>query len=180
MLHELFRPSKQDDGTWVFRFPLRDGAIPFVHLDDIGKSAKWIFDHPEESAGLDFKTAVEHASGETVAKAFIAVTGQPARYEDISKEQWFRDAPPGPPGYKMGGGYEGNNPNDPTLLTVEQNFGNWWNLYRRSANNKGLLKVDYAFLDRVTPDRVKSVEEWMRKVGYTGEWRSVIKHFMGR
>jgi hypothetical protein len=25
------------------------------------------------------------------------------------------------------------------------------------------------------PDRIKSLEEWMRKVGYTGEYKSVLK-----
>ena len=179
MLHELFRPTKEEDGTWVFRYPLKDGAVPFVHLSDIGKAVKWLLDHPEESAGLNLKTAVEHASGETLASAFTQVTGQPARYESATVEQWFHDRSIGPADYRMGSDYEGNTPNDPTLLTMGQNFGNWWNLYQRSAGNKGLLKADYALLNRILPDRVKSVKEWMEKVGYTGERRSVLKNYRG-
>lgn len=180
MLHELLRPTKSEDGMWVFQYPLKDGAVPFVHLEDVGKAVKWILDHPEESAGLNLKLAVEHASGDIVAKAFTAVTGQPARYEDVSKEKWFELRLPGPSGLKMGMQYEGNTAEDPTLLTVEQNFGNWWNLYQRSGGNNGLLRADYGFLDRILPDRVKSVEDWMRKVEYIGERRSVLKNYNGK
>lgn len=180
MLHELLRPAKLDDGTWVFRFPLKDGAVPFVHLDDVGRAVKWILDTPGESAGLNVKISVEHASGEDVASAFTEATGQPARYESVPVAQWLKDSPPGPPSYKMGSQYEGNTPDDPTLLTVEQNFSNWWNLYQRSVGNKGLLKTDYALLDRVIPGRVRSVREWMEKVDYTGERRFVIKNYSGK
>ncbi|ORX99408.1 hypothetical protein BCR34DRAFT_435259, partial [Clohesyomyces aquaticus] len=169
MLHELFRPRKEEDGTRVFGFPLKDGAIPFVHLDDVANGVKWLFDHPEEAAGKDLKMTVEHASGKIIAEAFEKVTGQKARYEDISKEDWYQRSGIGPLDWKMGEGYEGNRPEDPTLLSVEQNFGNWWNLYQRSAGNKGLIKTDYEELDRILPHRVKSVEAWMTKVGYTGE-----------
>ncbi|KAF2865425.1 hypothetical protein BDV95DRAFT_554319 [Massariosphaeria phaeospora] len=180
MLHETLRPTRQEDGVWAFRYPLQEGAVPFVHLEDVARGVKWVFEHPDESAGLDLKLAVEHASGEMLASAFTAVTGQPARYEDISKEQWLAERMSGPPGYRLGSQYEGNRDDDPTLLTVEQNFGNWWNLYRRSAGNKGLLKADYAVLDRVMPGRVRSVREWMEKVGFTGERRNVIVHYSGQ
>ncbi|KAH7132631.1 hypothetical protein B0J11DRAFT_232121 [Dendryphion nanum] len=180
MLHELLRPQKEDDGTWVFSFPLQEGAVPFVHLEDVGKAVKWILDNPDESSGLNVKISVEHATGETVARAFTAVTGQPARYDDVDVKRWFEIAPPGPPGYRMGQQYEGNQENDPTLLTVETNFSNWWNLYRRSRDNKGLLRTDYELLDRIIPDRVRSVKEWMEKVDYDGERRFVIKHYGGK
>ena len=46
-------------------------------------------------------------------------------------------------------------------LTFERNFANWWNLYRASGGNKGLMKRDYELLDRILPGRVRSVEECM-------------------
>ncbi|KAF2654011.1 NAD(P)-binding protein [Lophiostoma macrostomum CBS 122681] len=179
MLHELLRPTKED-GTAVFRYPLEDGAIPFVHLDDIGNAAKWLFDHPEEATGLNLKTAVEHASGDIIAKAFMAVTGQPARYEVISKDEWFADRLPVPSDFKMGQESSWNSPEDPALLTYRYSFGNWWNLYQRSAGNAGLIKADYQLLDRILPDRVKSVKDWMEKVSYDGEPRAVLKNYSGK
>ncbi|KAF2123177.1 hypothetical protein BDV96DRAFT_639720 [Lophiotrema nucula] len=180
MLHELLRPEREEDGTWVFKYPLKDGAVPFVHLEDVGKGVKWLFDHPEEAAGFNLKMSVEHASGETLVKAFETITGQPARYESISTEDWIATGGPGPKDHRIGSFHPGNTADDPTALTIGENFGNWWHLYQRSAGNKGLLRADYEWLDKNLPDRVTSVEEWMRKVGYTGERRNVLKNYNGR
>jgi hypothetical protein len=62
-------------------------------------------------------------------------------------------------------------------LTFEQNFTNWWNLCRASGGNKGLITWDYELLDRILPDRVRPVEEWMRKTGYDGSKTLVPKTF---
>ncbi|KAF2710072.1 hypothetical protein K504DRAFT_501355 [Pleomassaria siparia CBS 279.74] len=112
-------------GTWVFWYPLREDAVPVVHFDDVGKAVKQILDTPEESAGLNVKISVQHASGDMLVEAFTQVTGQPARYKSISTEQWLIDTPPGPPGHKLGSQYEGNSRDDATLMTVGQNFTNW-------------------------------------------------------
>ncbi|KAF2733908.1 NAD(P)-binding protein [Polyplosphaeria fusca] len=177
MLHELLRPETRGDET-VFRLPLGEGAVPFVHLEDVGESAKWLFDHPDDAAGFDLKTSVEHASGPGLAEAFTAVTGKPARFEHVDEKDWVVEALPAK--YKMGQDYPGNTENDSTLLTYGENFINWWHLYQRSGENKGLIRADYEWLDRNLPGRVKSVEEWMRKVGYTGEKRDVLKTYAGR
>jgi hypothetical protein len=179
MLHELLRPVKEGD-EWVFKLPVADGAIPFVALEDIGASVKWILDHPEKSVGRNLHIAVEHASGEGIARAFTAVTGQPARYENISKEEWLEKDTVGPHGFKLGAQNPDNNPDDSTLLTIGQNFGNWWNVYQKSGGNKGILRVDYELLDKLLPNRLKSVEEWMRRENYTGERRKVIQDYFGR
>jgi uncharacterized protein YbjT (DUF2867 family) len=179
MLHELLRPVKEG-GEWVFKLPLENGAIPFVSLEDIGASVKWLLDHPEQSVGMNLKISVEHASGDTIARAFSAVTGQPARYESVTKEQWFEGGKLGPEGHKLGSENPDNNPNDSTLLTLEQNFGNWWNVYQKSAGNKGILQVDYEQLDKLLPDRLKSVEEWMRKENYTGERKNILQSYSGK
>jgi hypothetical protein len=36
-------------------------------------------------------------------------------------------------------------------LTPEQNFTNWWNLYRASGGNNGFITWDYEQLDRILP-----------------------------
>ena len=61
------------------------------------------------------------------------------------------------------------------LQTYAEDFGNWFEVYKATGNNTGLLKRDYEKLDKILPDRVKSLEEWMRLVGYTGEPKAVLK-----
>ena len=68
---------------------------------------------------------------------------------------------------KLGAEHEGEN--DDTLLTFRENFSAWWRIYQRSGGNKGVLRRDYELLDRILPGRVKTIGEWMMKVGYTGD-----------
>ena len=60
---------------------------------------------------------------------------------------------------------------DDTLMTFRDSFSGWWRIYRRGD----LIKRDYALLDRILPDRIKSVKEWMEKTGYTGELKEVLR-----
>jgi len=172
MLQSAQLPKQDADGVTVFRAPLGDGAVPFIHLDDLALYAKWIFDTPDESAGFDLKVATEHVEYKHLAEAFTAVTGKPARYENITPEELFPasekrfDA-------KLGAEYEGEG--DDTLLTWRENFSAWWRIYQRSGGNKGLLRRDYDLLDRILPGRVKSIREWMEKVGYNAE----LIHLLG-
>jgi hypothetical protein len=179
MLWELFCPKRDENGTYVFRMPLDDGAIPFVHLDDLGPYVHWIFSHIDQSAGLNVKVAIEHVPLDLIASTFTKVTGKPARAEYLTLEEYFQ----------LGGiaavadkklGVETAGPEDKTLLTYRQNFSSWFNLYRRSGGNKGILRRDYDFLDKIFPTRVRSLEQWMRKVGYTGEAKPVLKSFRER
>ena len=66
-------------------------------------------------------------------------------------------------------------PDSALLRTYAENFTNWFNVYGASAGNMGLLSKDYALLDEILPDRIEPLEEWMRKVGYTGEYKLVLK-----
>ena len=120
--------------------------------------------------------ATAHVSGPELATAFTSVTGHKAEYVDLPAEAWvevaFKDLPQGKD-TKVGI----SSVKDPNalLMTFGDNFINWWNLYKASADNKGLIQRDYALLSRILPDRVNSAEEWMRKVGYDGTRREVIK-----
>lgn len=40
-----------------------------------------------------------------------------------------------------------------------------------------LVKVDYAVLDDILPTRIKTLSEWMKLVGYTGERHPVLKDY---
>lgn len=99
------------------------------------------------------------------------MTGEPAIYRSLTEDEYFGN---------MGGGmwkvgHSVANKEDPTLLTFRKNFGGWWQLWRDSGDNKGVIVRDYAFLNEILPSRVKSVEEWMRKVGYKGNQLIVLK-----
>ncbi|KAJ6144139.1 hypothetical protein N7470_008034 [Penicillium chermesinum] len=178
MLSELLRPTTDEHGTYCFDAPLGQGAVPFVHLDDLGYYVDWIFSHIDESAGMNLKVAVEHVSYSHLATTFTKVTGKPAQYRDITFEETFTKGPLSPVAdVKIGAETAGD---DPTLLSYRENFTAWWKLYARSADNKGILQRDYELLDRIFPERVRSLEQWMHKVGYTGEPKPVLKHHGAR
>ncbi|TVY53563.1 NmrA-like family domain-containing protein 1 [Lachnellula cervina] len=105
-----------------------------------------------------------HVSGSDLAAAFEAVTGNKARYEDIPLQDVLNAMPVGKIGSQGSPGYD-----DPTLKTAPEHFGPWWQIFRESGGNTGLWKRDYELLDEIMPDRIKSVEQWMRKVAYDGK-----------
>ncbi|KAH8804347.1 hypothetical protein F5884DRAFT_845580 [Xylogone sp. PMI_703] len=170
-------PSRQEDGTVVFSAPLNDGAIPFVHLDDLGHYVNWIFTNPEESAGFNLKVAIDHVHFKDLATAFTKVTGTPAIYQNTSIDSWFENGSMVSIQHdKLGAQVAGD---DNTLLTWRENFSAWWRLYQESGGNKGLITRDYALLDRIHPNRVKTVEQWIQKMGFTGDRKSVLKDYQG-
>ncbi|KAK9489948.1 hypothetical protein V1508DRAFT_361072 [Lipomyces doorenjongii] len=179
-LSEMFKPRKDESGSYVFEYPLADGAIPLICLKDLAAYALWMFDNPEKCRALNLAVATQHASGEDIAKAFTSVTGKPARYEDVDLEEYltksWKDLPNGAE-TKIGVNFA---PNDPTLMTYRENFRGWWNLFRASAGNKGLLTRDYQQLDEILPTRIKTVAEWMKKSSYTGEPQSILKDRVDR
>lgn len=180
MLSEGLRPQISEDGTATFSLPLgEEGQMPFVSLADFGRYVDWALSNPDQSRGLDFGIAIEHAGLKELAAAFTAVTGKPATYNDIPIDAWHKVAwarlPHGP---ETKIGYISVRDNNVLNQTYRENFTNWYNLYKASAGNKGLIQRDYAFLDKILPDRHRSIEDWMRRTGYTGEAKSVLKKSM--
>ncbi|KAL2688923.1 hypothetical protein Neosp_002973 [[Neocosmospora] mangrovei] len=175
LLSAVMNPAKQEDGSLNFQLPLGDGSIPFIHLGDFGRYVDWALSNPDTSAGLDFGIATAHATGAQIAEACQQATGKPSAYTDIPIEAWnsvaWKSLPQGPD-TKVG--FQTVKDPDALLMTYGENFGHWWKLYQASANNAGLIQRDYAFLDKIVPDRVKSLEEWMKKTNYTGEKENVL------
>lgn len=120
---------------------------------------------------MNLEIATAHVGYQELAETFTQVTGKSAIYTPLTEEQYFGDMGGG--AWKVGHG--ATDKEDPTLLTFRQNFGGFWQLFRNSGNNKGVIRRNYAFLDEILPSRVKSVGEWMKKVGYTGDQLVVLK-----
>lgn len=179
-LNEHYRPKVDSAGVYVFQLPLAQGAMPFIHLEDLGTYARWILDNPSQSSGMELEIATVHASGEDIAAAFTATTGKRARYDaaDLTNfmHEFWSMLPKGQD-TKIASNYAGE---DETLLSYGQNFTAWWNIYQASGGNKGIITRDYELLDRILPGRVKSVEEWMKKTSYAGKSKPLLKDWADR
>ncbi|KAL7916754.1 hypothetical protein GGI35DRAFT_433954 [Trichoderma velutinum] len=170
-LSEILRPfpNPSDPETFVFALPIGTARMPLIYLEDYGSYARWLFDTPERSNGLELHVATEDIAWKDVATAFTEVTGKKAIYKDVSLDEYFNLGIFPQPDAKIGHSADRN---DPTLFTFRENFSGFWNTWKDE-----LTKRDYALLDEILPTRVKSVKEWMLKVGYTGEASSVLKDY---
>ncbi|KAL7762720.1 hypothetical protein ACKLNR_009255 [Fusarium oxysporum f. sp. zingiberi] len=147
------------EGVVTWAVPLADGAIPHVALDDCEHYVRWLFDNPERSDGLDLEVAIDHITYHDLAQAFQKVTGKPAQFIDIPLATYFEHLPlkgTVPAGYNA-------DPNDPATMTIVQNFTGFWNMWRNSGGNKGVIQRDYKLLDEIHPNRIKTAEEFFRR-----------------
>lgn len=168
-LSNFFGPRRYPESPDVLSFTssMGDVKIPLIYLEDIGRYARWIFDNPERSNGLELQVSTESITWDDIAKAYTRVTGKKAEHKRVTLEEAVgllqnHD-------YRMGQDFD---PQDPTLLSVKENFTG---MFTTLNSGKMLDLIDYSFLDEILPDRLKSVEDWMRKTGYTGEHEMVTK-----
>jgi len=143
MLYEgMFTPITLEDGTLVFAHPMGDGKVPMIHLDDIGRYARWIFDHPEESNGMDLEVATEHVGWHYLVECVQKITGNKAVFKDLEQSEYLAksgisattpSAWAHVPGASIPGGQ-----------TFWENFSGWW-----SAWHDNIVTRDYALLDRI-------------------------------
>ncbi|KAL7893311.1 NmrA family protein [Trichoderma sp. TUCIM 5745] len=169
LLFNFFGPRRYPETPDVFSFTsaMGDVQVPLIYLDDIGRYARWVFDHPERSSGMDLQVSSLNTTWDNVAKTFTDVTGQKAEHKRLTIEE-AADLYPG--NDKLLG--QDFDPHDPTLLTIKQNFSGMLTLL---ASGKVLDLIDYELLDEILPHRLRSLEDWMRKTAYTGEYKEVIK-----
>jgi hypothetical protein len=175
LLFEFMLPQKTAYGVYQFIAPLGQGYVALIHLEDLGLYARWLFDNRKEADGLNLEVATEHVSWSALAAAFTRVTGKRAEFLDVSSDDYFnRYYPPGSKvvDRKIGSAVDKK---DPTLQSWRQNFGGFWNMWKYTRVSGGNITRNYALLDRILPQRVRTVEEWMRKVGYDGEPRRLLK-----
>jgi hypothetical protein len=122
---------------------------------------------------MDLEVAVEHVAYAELAAAFEKVTGHPARYIDTDLDTYWRNGPlsaaaAAPAGYNA-------DPNDKSTMSIRDNFTGFWNLWKY-----GVVKRDYALLDEIHPNRIRTAEEWFRRedqlareLGQDGLWARV-------
>lgn len=145
-----------EDGVVSWRVPLGAGAVPHVALEDCGFYARWLFDNPDRANGMNLEVAIEHIPYDKLATAFQKITGHPARYIDTSLEDYW--AGPLKMAAKLPAGYNAD-PNDKSTMSFRDNFTGFWNIWKY-----GVVQRDYALLDEIHPHRIRTVEEWLRRV----------------
>jgi nucleoside-diphosphate-sugar epimerase len=144
----------------VWKVPLTEqGAVVHVSLQDCAHYVRWLFDNPDQD-GIDLEVAIDHVHYADLAAAFERVTGFKAKFVDVSFEEYWTTGPmaaraAAPAGYTA-------DINEPGTLSVKDNFTGFWNLWRDSGNNKGVVKRDYALLDKIHPQRIRTVEQFFR------------------
>lgn len=144
--------------TWTV--PLGNGAVPFVALDDCEYYVRWLFDHPERSDGMDLQVAIDHITFTDLAAAFQKVTGHPAKSIDVPEDAYFAHFPvpdDAPAGYNA-------DPKDPATMSFKDNFRGFWTMWRHSGGNTGVIQRDYKLLDQIHPNRIRTAEEFFRKI----------------
>ncbi|KFA81596.1 hypothetical protein S40288_09375 [Stachybotrys chartarum IBT 40288] len=170
--------EKDEDGqdVVIWRAPFTEhGAVPHVYLDDCAHYVRWLFDNPDQD-GIDLEVAVDHIHYTDLAAAFESVTGCKARFVDVSFEEYWAEGPmrsqaSAPAGHQT-------NVNEAGAMLVQDNFTAFWNIWRDSGRNKGVVQRDYALLDKIHPQRVRSVEQYIRLADekLKAEGSSLLEH----
>ncbi|KAF2673300.1 NAD(P)-binding protein [Microthyrium microscopicum] len=150
-----------EDGVVIWRVPIGQGAAAHVDLDDCGHYVRWMLDNQTQSNGKDLEVAIDMINYDDMAKAFTKVTGKPARYEPVDLDTWWKTGPMArAAGFSSGYGVALD---DPSAVTIRENFTGFLKMWEASVGNKGLIQRDFDLLDKIHPTRTKSAEEWLRK-----------------
>jgi hypothetical protein len=150
-----------EDGVVTWRVPLGKGSVVHVSLDDCEYYVRWLFDHTEKASGMDLEVAIAHIPYAELATAFEKVTGHPAKYIDTSLEDYWMIMFRGHAG-DVPAGYNAD-PKDKSTMSFKDNFTGFWNTWKHD-----MIKRDYALLNEIHPNRIKSAEEFFRKEDLKG------------
>ncbi|KAL1846786.1 hypothetical protein Plec18170_008927 [Paecilomyces lecythidis] len=160
-----------EDGIVTWRVPLGDGAVVHVSLEDCAYYVRWLFDHADRANGMELEVAIAHIGYDEMAEAFEKVTGHPARFIDVDLDSYWESGPlsaisKAPAGYSA-------DLSDKSTMTVRENFTGFWNMWKFSGGNLGVVRRDYALLDEIFPGRIRSAEQWFRKEDQKGRDRGL-------
>ncbi|KAJ3869600.1 NmrA family protein [Lentinula novae-zelandiae] len=166
----VFVPQKQPDGSFVWLNPATTGKIPLIALDDVGHYSLWLFDNISESAGMDLKVVTDYVNFEDITNTFTKVTGKRGLHKSLPLEEYLPFAEPFP--NAPVNWYAGPNAvRDESLLSWRDNITAFWRYWDDEVDGV----ADMNLLDRIHPNRIKSLEEWMRKVEYDGSMKPIMK-----
>lgn len=129
-----------------------------------------MFDNIKDSAGLDLKVATDEVSFADIAATFTQVTGKPATHQFVPLDVYLPMAEPFPnaPANWAAGPTA---PRDESTMTWRENFSAWWLFWGEGWPEKR----NWALLDKIHPQRIKSLKEWMDKNKYDGQPKAVLK-----
>ncbi|MDX3383180.1 hypothetical protein PV682_17125 [Streptomyces niveiscabiei] len=100
--------------------------------------------------------AIEHMTYADMAVAFEKVTRNPAQYIDTDLETYWNS--PDLTGITdRSAGYNAD-PHDKSTMSFRDNFTGFWNVWKR-----GIITRDYALLDEIHPDRIRTAESAVLK-----------------
>ncbi|GFF49162.1 nmrA-like family domain-containing protein 1 [Aspergillus udagawae] len=155
-----------EDGIVTWRVPLGTGSVVHVSLEDCAYYVRWLFDHADRANGMDLEVAIAHIGYDEMAEAFEKVTGHPARFIDTDLDTYFESGPLSIIS-EASAGYSAD-PSDKSTMTTRQNFTGFWNMWKFSGNNLGVVRREYALLDEIFPGRIRTAEQWFRKEDQRG------------
>ncbi|KAH6677249.1 hypothetical protein B0J14DRAFT_338387 [Halenospora varia] len=163
----FFAPEIKADGTRVFSFPLGDGHLPLMTLQDMGVFTEKIFSDREAWSGKTLNVVSEFVTGQQIADTLTKVAGVKAIYQNVSMEEWLKALPYADVPVAS---------TDPEGITIGENFAMWWPGFQDSL----LLKLgtrDIPALKKVHPG-LTSLEQWMVTEKYDGTAKPVLKGFI--
>ncbi|KAJ7304785.1 hypothetical protein DFH08DRAFT_825348 [Mycena albidolilacea] len=168
VLSILLRPLVLPDNTHIFAAPIGDGFIPFAELATYGKYVCWAFDNPSRSVGKHITLPTYPTTLRGVAEAFEKVTGKKAVAKDVTQDEWFEAAK----------SYVDPDAKQPSNIPVAPEGDDTRFTFRHKALRLDVEAIRKAqeLANEIYPDRFKSVEDWMRAMGYTGEAKAEMKH----
>lgn len=128
---------------------------------------RWLFDHRDRANGLDLKVAINHIDYHGLARAFEKITGCPARYIDIDLGSYWESGPLSKAA-SQGAGYN-TDPKNPASMTIQQNLRGFWNIWKHSGRNKGVVRRNYKLSNEIHPDKIRTAEDWFAKENEKGK-----------
>ncbi|KZP00637.1 NAD(P)-binding protein [Calocera viscosa TUFC12733] len=171
-----FAPVRNEDGSFTFYSSIGDGVLPVIAIHDIGPYVSWIFANKERANNLNLKAVTDILPYPAIVSAFENVTGKKGVWKDLPYDEFaitqnMTDDMPAAFAHSTGEYH------DPSGMSMKANFHGWWNAWHDSLVTWD--DIDVKLLDEINPGRSKSLEEWMRRVGYNGDSKVNLKDVAG-